>query len=205
MPGSSYLWLMASPRAVLYSSAIREVGRLAPKYNIEKVRKKYVGFTTTPAKGRYPVEYEPIRRHCHMVEDNNPLFLDPQYASTTSHGAVLCPPSGWLVLYFASLGVWPAVFEPFVPLVPTPGKRIVNMAQDVEWFQRVKVGDHLSVQRRVADVYQKPISIDPLAVWIVAELVVTNQREETVCVIRNTLLTHRTPGEVAAAAAEAGG
>jgi hypothetical protein len=38
-------------------------------------------------------------------------------------------------------------------------------------------------------------------VWIVAEAIITNQRDERVCVIRNTVLTHRTPDEVAAASA----
>ena len=47
---------------------------------------------------------------------------------------------------------------------------------------------------------QKGITLDPAAVWIVAEAVITNQRDETVCTIRNTLLTHRTPEEVSAAA-----
>ena len=73
----------------------------------------------------------------------------------------------------------------------------------LEWFERIKVGDHLSVKRRVADVYQKAITLDPQAVWIVAEAIISNQRDETVCVIRNTLLTHRTPEEVAAAQKEA--
>ena len=172
---------------------------MAQAYDIEAVRQKYIGTEIATARGRYPVEYDAIRRHCHMVDDNNPLFLDAEYAKSTEHGAALCPPSGWLALYFASLGPWPAVFEPLLPIVPTPGKRIVNMKQEVEWFARIKVGDHLSVRRRVADVYQKGITIDPEAVWIVAEAIITNQREETVCVIRNTLLTHRTPEEVAAA------
>lgn len=171
---------------------------MAQQYDIEAVRQKYIGTEIGKACGRFPVEYDPIRRHCHMVDDNNPLFLDPEYAKGTEHGAVLCPPSGWLALYFASLGPWPAVFEPLLPIVPTPGKRIVNMAQEVEWFGRIKVGDHLSVRRRVADVYQKGISIDPAAVWIVAEAIITNQGDDTVCVIRNTMLTHRTPEEVAA-------
>src|SRR3989304_7072971 len=117
-------------------------------YDLEAVRQKYIGFETAPARGRYPVEHDPIRRHCHMVDDNNPLFLDPEYARTTSHGAVVCPPSGWLALYFASLGPWPAVFEPLFPVVPTPGKRIVNMSQEVEWLGRIKVGDPLAVPRR---------------------------------------------------------
>src|SRR3990172_9197336 len=115
-----------------------------------------------------------------MVDDNNPLFLDPVYARTTKHGAVLCPPSGWLALYFASLGPWPAVFEPLFPIVPTPGKRIVNMSQEVEWSARIKAGDHLSVTRRVADVFQKGITIDPEAVWIVGEDESTEQRNEQI-------------------------
>lgn len=171
---------------------------MAGDYDIETVRQKYIGFETAPARGRYPVEHDPIRRHCHMVDDNNPLFLDPEYAKSTSHGALLCPPSGWLALYFASLGPWPAVFEPLFPIVPTPGKRIVNMSQEVEWFARIKVGDHLCVRRRIADVYQKSVSLDPQAVWIVAEAIISNERDEIVCVIRNTLLTHRTPAEIAA-------
>jgi acyl dehydratase len=167
-------------------------------YDIEAVRRKYIGFQTAKVRGRYPVEHDAIRRHCHMVDDNNPLFLDPEYAQTTSLGATLCPPSGWLALYFASLGPWPAVFEPLFPVVPTPGKRMVNMSQEVEWSARIKIGDHLSVVRRVVDVYQKPVSLDPEAVWIVAEVEITNQHDDRVCVIRNTLLTHRTPEEVAA-------
>jgi acyl dehydratase len=168
-------------------------------YDIAAIREKYVGFETAKARGRYPVEYDPIRRHCHMVDENNPLFIDPAYAAATVHGGVIAPQSGWLALYFASLGPWPAVFEPLFPIVPTPGKRIVNMVQEVEWFTRIKVGDHLSVVRRIADVYQKGISLDQEAVWIVAEAEITNQHDERVCLIRNTLLTHRTPEEVAAA------
>ena len=173
-------------------------------YDIAAVREKYIGFETELAQGRYPVEFDAIRRHCHMVDDNNPLFLDPDYAETTSHGVAICPPSGWLALYFASLGPWPAVFEPLFPVVPTPGKRIVNMSQEVEWFARIKVGDRLSVRRRIADVYHKAVSLDPQAVWIVAEAIISNEREETVCVIRNTMLTHRTPGEQGARSEEPG-
>jgi len=174
---------------------VKEPSASRGTYDIEEVRRKYIGFETAVAKGRYPVEHDTIRRHCHMVDDNNPLFLDPEYAKKTSHGAVLCPPSGWLALYFASLGPWPAVFEPLFPIVPTPGKRIVNMSQEVEWPARIKAGDHLSVRGRVADVYQKAISLDAEAVGIVAEAIISNQRGETVCVIRNTMLTHRTPEE----------
>ncbi len=167
-------------------------------YDIEEVRRRYIGMETAESWGRYPVEHDPIRRHCHMVEDTNPLFLDPEYAKKTKYGAVICPPSGWLAIYFASLGPWPPVFEPLVPIVPAPGKRIINLSQEVEWFQVIRVGDRLSIKRRIADVFQRPISIDPEAVWVVSELIIGNQNGELVCVVRNTLLFHRTPEEVAA-------
>jgi len=96
-------------------------------YDIEEVRRKYIGFETAKTRGRYPVEHDPIRRHCHMVDDNKPPFIDPDH-----EGGVLCPPSGWLAHYFASLAPSPAVFAPLFPNVPTPGKRIVNMGQGVE-------------------------------------------------------------------------
>ncbi len=176
---------------------------MSQKFDIEEVRRRFVGMETPPARGRYPVEHDPIRRHCQMVEDTNPLFLDPEYARGTRWGGVICPPSGWLALYFASLGPWPPAFEPLVPVVPAPGKRIINMSQEVEWFDVIRVGDHLSVRRRIVDVFQKPIGIDPEAVWVVSELVISNQRDEVVCIIRNTHLFHRTPEEVAAAQQEA--
>ena len=128
-------------------------------YDIDAVREKYIGFQTAKARGRYPVEHDPIRRHCHMVEDNNPLFIDPAYAATTEHGANLCPPSGWLALYFASLGPWPAAFEPLFPMVPTPGNRIVNMSQEVEWSARIKVGDQLSVVQELHPLGERMLRI----------------------------------------------
>ena len=57
------------------------------EYDIEAVRAEWIGRKTPLYHGRYPVEYDPIRRYCHMVEDDNPLFLDPEYAATTKWAA----------------------------------------------------------------------------------------------------------------------
>jgi hypothetical protein len=48
------------------------------------------------------------------------------------------------------------------------------------------------------DVYEKPIRLDPKAIWIVTENTIRNQDGEVVAIGRNTLLTHRSPEEVAA-------
>ena len=167
-------------------------------YDIEAVRREWIGRSTPLRAGRYPVEYDPIRRHCHMVEDRNPLFLDPEFAATTRYGGVIAPPT--LVDYFAGNGVWPPADDgpPLIRQVPTRGDRLINMNQTLEFLRPAKVGDRLSSQVVIVDIYEKPIRLDPKAVWIVFETRVTNQAGELVSVTRNTLLTHRSPDAVAA-------
>lgn len=167
-------------------------------YDIEAVRREWIGRATPLRAGRYPVEYDPIRRHCHMVEDRNPLFLDQEFAATTRFGGVIAPPT--LVDYFAGNGIWPPVAEgaTLIREVPTRGDRLINMNQTLEFLRPAKVGDRLSSQMVIVDIYEKPIRLDPKAVWLVFETRVTNQAGELVSITRNTLLTHRDPEAVAA-------
>jgi acyl dehydratase len=167
-------------------------------YDIEAVRKEWVGKESPVTTGRYPVEYDPIRRHCHMVEDTNPLFLDPDFAKGTRYGSVIAPPV--MVDYFAGNGAWPRVRETprLMQQVPTRGDRLINLKQTMEFYKPIKVGDRISSRMRIADVYEKGIRLDPRAVWIMMETLLTNQDDELVALVRNTLLTHRTPEEVAA-------
>ncbi len=164
-------------------------------YNIEEVKANWIGKKTEISTGRYPVEYDPIRRHCHMVEDNNPLFLDPDIAAESQYGGVIAPPV--MAGYFAGNGAWPhKPVRDALANVPTRGERKINMNIDWEYLLPVKIGDRLSSQRELIDIFEKPIKLDPKAVWIVTETRITNQNNETVAIGRNTLLTHRTPEEV---------
>lgn len=167
-------------------------------YDIEAVQKEWRGRATEVTPGRYPVEYDPIRRFCHMIDDTNPLFLDPAFATQTRHGGVIAPPV--MADAFAGNGVWPPVQETprLMQQVPTRGDRLINMNQTMEFHRPVRVGDHLSSQMVIVDVFEKPIRLDPHAIWIVFETRITNQNGELVSVVRNTLLTHRTPDEVIA-------
>lgn len=158
--------------------------------------RKLIGRETRPAKARYPVEHDPIRRYCHMSGDNNPLFLDPEHARKSRFGAVVAPMTA--VSLFGGGGPWPPASqaEEQLPPIPSPGSRLINLATEWEFLRPVKVGDHLSVSRRIADVFIKPIRLDPSAFWVVTETIYRNQRGEVVAIMRNTGLRHRTPEEV---------
>jgi acyl dehydratase len=170
-------------------------------YDLELVRQEWIGARLEPKAGRYPVEYDPIRRHCRMVEDDNPLFLDPEYAAKTRWAGVIAPPV--MVEMFAGAGAWPPD-EGSVNIarrVPTRGERLINLNLVWEYHAPIRVGDHLSMSSEVVDIYEKPIGLDPLAIWIVTERRVTNQDGNLIAVGRATLLTHRTPEQVADAEA----
>ena len=167
-------------------------------YDIEAVRSAWIGKAGPITEGRYPVEHDPIRRHCHMVDDKNPLFLDSEFAAGTKYGGVIVPPVA--VDYFAGKGIWPPseASANLMQAIPTLGDRMINLSQTIEFLEPVHIGDKLSSQTVVADVLQKAIRLDPKAVCIVIETRVTNQEGTLVGRTRNMLLTHRTPEEVAA-------
>ncbi len=168
--------------------------------------------TETPVRwGLYPVEHEPIRRWCHMVECANPLYLDPAYAARTRFGRVVCPPL--MIPIFASLGLpsrpgasgpeidWPPApaGQPSEELdPPTAGTHGINLGGTLEFRERVFVGDRLGSKKRLVDVYIKRIKIDPEAFWIVTDTLYLNQDERVVAVNRNTLIRHSDRDQIAA-------
>jgi acyl dehydratase len=154
--------------------------------------KQLIGKWSEEVVYRYPVEHEPIYRYCKMVDDDNPLFLDPEYAATTKYGGVILPP-------FAIFGIMmPGFQEIMLSRMPrTPGEFVINMCQEYEWFRPVRVGERLSFLSRIAEIYVKPTKVDPKAWWIVLEFLYRNQRREDVLILRNLVLSHRSPAQVA--------
>ncbi|MEQ1887920.1 MAG: MaoC family dehydratase N-terminal domain-containing protein [Alphaproteobacteria bacterium] len=178
-------------------------------YDLEAVRRDFIGRTSSKRRAKYPVEHEPIRRHCIMVGNDNPLYIEPGYAPRTP-----CPPTAlWIFSMVERLGpkgpraarsskVKPdekASDSPFSLSMPMIGSQFTNMGRELEFLLPVYVGDHLSSATRTADIYLKPTRLDPESLWIVNEDIITNQNDEVVCLIRNTLMNFRTPDELKAA------
>ena len=154
---------------------------------------KRAGTRTEAVPGRYPVEYDPIRRYCHMMDDLNPLYLDKEYAQKAGYGDVVCPPL--LVGYFAGQGVWPPgqEFGPRLMAIPrlpvshfAEGARSdINMATEFEFYKPVIVGDRLASYSRIGEPYMKAIKRDPEALWFVTENVILNQNGEDVAISKS--------------------
>lgn len=176
------------------------------EFDIEKIRSEYIGRTGARRDGLYPVEHDPIRRHEHMCHGKNPLFLDPQYGQQSKYGDNIAP--GVMADYFAGDGTWPnwgggdLATRPNTGAseldVPTLGDKAINLSTSWEFIKPIKIGDRLWSQPGIADVFVKPIRLDPKAVWVVNETRFYNQADELVAISRNTGLRHRAPEEVAA-------
>ncbi|OBG13783.1 hypothetical protein A5769_20645 [Mycobacterium intracellulare] len=80
--------------------------------------------------------------------------------------------------------------------MPTPGDRGINLEVAWEYWKPVRIGDRLSSETQIADVFFKPIKIDPQAVCIVTERRFSNQREESVAACRNSVLVHRSKRQI---------
>lgn len=174
---------------------------VATPEEILEIAKKLIGQETELIPAIYPVEYEPIRRWCQMIEDDNPLFLDPEYARKTRYGEVVCPP--FAITVFG--GPNPGYFPPPPPaasalagIPTTPDSSTLFLGAEWEFFKPVKVGDHLSVQERLAEFYLKPVRFDPKARWIRIERIYYNQNGEKVAVGSLLRALRRSPEEVKA-------
>ena len=181
------------------------MAKVAPAdFDIDQIRDEYVGKLGKRSDGLYPVEHDPIRRHEHMCYGTNPLFLDPEYGRESQYGSTIAP--SVMADYFAGDGTWPSWNgghelpsrgDPNLD-VPTIGDRAINLSTTWEFLRPIKIGDVLWSQPSVADVFLKPIRLDPNAIWIVNETRFYNQDDELVAISRNTGLRHREPEEVEA-------
>lgn len=151
-------------------------------WDLAAVRARWEGHQTPLVWGRYPVEHDPIRRHCHMVDDLNPRFLE--------RGE--CPPV--MVDYFAGAGAWPPAELDILPLVrqiPTPGDRLVNLGHEFEWFRTVRVGERLGARHRVLGIEARATRLDPLSVWIRTETTIVDEAGDVVARRLNQIMVHR--------------
>ena len=92
-------------------------------------------------------------------------------------------------------GIPPTREAPRSPIIdqglPLPGDGFIATAEEMEFLKPVYVGDRLCSRWRLAELQQKATRLDPETVWITREQIITNQREETVAILRLYSLNYR--------------
>lgn len=150
-----------------------------------------------------------------MVKCNNPLYLDEEYAKKTMWGEIICPPL--MIPIFGHLRYGPSSSGPEIDwpplkegeeeestsiLPPTAGKSAINLGGPMEFLKVVRLGDRIGHKEKLVDVYTKPIRFDPEAFWMATETIYVNQYLDTVAIVQNSLIKHRSPEEIKATTPE---
>lgn len=127
-----------------------------------------------------------IRRFAVATDDDDPLYVDEEYAKKTRHGGIIAPP----LFYMAPLtnpvperelrpdGL---PYEGKFPVPPTPLPRLMDGGTEIEFFAPIRAGDTLTGRCKIIDIYQKEGRTGPL-IFVVRESRYTNQKGELVLI-----------------------
>lgn len=100
----------------------------------------------------------------------NPLYTDEAYARKTRHKGVIAPPT-----FFTRLG-----HNMPRPHVPLPECKVqINGGHEFEMLGTIRLGDRITMTRKVADVYEKLGRKDHM-VFVIYDFAYTNHLNEVV-------------------------
>lgn len=124
------------------------------------------------------VTADAIRHFAYGISDDNPLWLDADYAAKSQYGCQIAPPA------FLTSVLYPILHG--APLnVP-----MLNLIGELEyqWFQPILKGDRLSAAAKQLDVFESKDRAGRRAVYIVAETSYWNQNQTLVGKATGTLV-----------------
>lgn len=158
-----------------------------------------------------PIERGAIRRFTQAIMDLDRAYWDDEYASKTRFGGVVAPP---LYPSFASRrppgtpdpldhfaedtewdGITGGLRPPSqasgnrgpLPPVNLPLKRLLNGGVEAEFYQQAEPGDRIRARSRYVDFSERQ-SRGGYMVFIVTETTYTNQDDDVLLIVRNTII-----------------
>jgi uncharacterized OB-fold protein len=149
----------------------------------------YIGKVGEPVTG-YPISEHEVRRFCYAVDQLNPAYIDPGYEG----GGMQVPPA-FLSIPFDTDVPLSELTDDGIPAIPKGAvmpplpqlKRRLWGGVQVEFFQKLHIGDVLSKQYRVLDIYERQGGSGSM-VFMITEWTYSNQRGEKVAVEVNTII-----------------
>ncbi|HRV96623.1 MAG TPA: MaoC family dehydratase N-terminal domain-containing protein, partial [Anaerolineae bacterium] len=118
-----------------------------------------------------------IRHFAYGISDDNPLWLNTDYAAESRYGSLVAPPAFLISALYPLLHGAPLD----VPLTNLIG------GLEFEWFQPILIGDRLNATAKQIDVIESEDRQGRGVIYILAETTYYNQRDETVGIIKGTI------------------
>ena len=126
-----------------------------------------------------PVEELHIKRFARAIGDENPLFNDDAKAMKTRHKGLIAPPTFATIFGFESPGARADLeFD---------RAKLVHGEQEFEYFRPLKAGDRITVQSRIADIYEKEGRAGTMD-FLVTEMTGVDQKGRKVFTARSTAI-----------------
>jgi acyl dehydratase len=126
------------------------------------------------------------------IGDNNPLWINEEYAADSRFGSLTAPPT---FLFNINHGTLPAhsgaIKEPILNLIQ------LYSGAEVEFYRPIWPGDQISVRGKSVSLVRKESKAVGPILFMVGEAYYSNQRREAVGLIRTTISRYQVPDKPA--------
>jgi acyl dehydratase len=138
-----------------------------------------IGLESNPV--TYDIERHAVERFASAIGDSSPLYFDEVSAKESSYGDLIAPPT-----FFRSLlpGEYPTPF-------PEPFAHILDGGSNYKYFEPVKVGDQITVTRKIVDLFEKHGRMGAM-LFKIAEISYVNQLGVLTATQTTTTITYGT-------------
>ena len=126
----------------------------------------------------YDVTADTIRHFCYGTDDDNPLYLDPDYAAKTKYGKLTAPPA-----YLVSV-LYPILHGK--PMKAPLASLIGGLAY--EWFRPIYVGDRLHAVSKQAKFFEKVNKQGRRLNFVISEISYLDEKDELVGKAAGTMI-----------------
>ncbi len=141
--------------------------------------RSFIGMESIPV--TYDIERHAVERFAAAIGDSNPLYSDREVAESTSYGGLIAPPT-----FFRSL-----LPGDYFRTYPEPFAHILDGGSKYRFNEPVRVGDCITVVRKVTDLFEKHGRMGTM-LFKISEIAYTNQEERLVGTQTTTTITYGT-------------
>ena len=128
----------------------------------------------------YEIERGMIRRFTQAVGDPNPLWQDEEYASRSSFGGIIAPPTLLLILGFGQM---------LQTLTSDSSLTVLHGSTELECHQPVRPGDVITVTTKIANVRERPGKMGK-TLFVTFDMTGINQGQDVVAKCRQMAIIY---------------